>query len=152
MGVTNLVYRVTDQVASWSFVQENDIPVPDFVEVPPEGLDVDIQWLPEGFFTVRDQYPESFIHEIRFENDEAESVTFVMQQLDLAGVANFDVENADRVEDVIISDALGMIVEKNGKNRVYWMDTDRQLFYEIYSETVDSETLVHIAENIILLD
>ncbi|KAF5065285.1 DUF4367 domain-containing protein [Oscillibacter sp.] len=108
---------------------------------------INLNWIPEGF-ELTDQNTDSTVEWVQYMNSKQDMFDIMLME-GTGSIASFDTENAD-VSDLTIGQQQATMIEKKDTKQIVWGDQERNVFVQIRGCNITTDTLIKIAENLIL--
>ena len=143
VATLNLLIKVSD-VDTILTVEDNDNPraaydTSEAAQEIYEQFGYRIPEMPEGFEQTA-KFVSNNISTLKYSNSEDASVVFKFIKTSGGGYS-VDTENAERVEDISVAGADGLLIAKDNWIRITWTNTDKNVFVSIIGSEVTEDLL-----------
>ena len=86
-----------------------------------------------------------------FEHSNGASIEYSVRHSDMGESIDIDTENADRVLEIEINGAPGLLVDKENYTTLIWVDVNRFVFCSVTYTGLDSQYVMELASSVIFL-
>lgn len=139
-GVMNLYMQVGESAASMQLL-------PEYSEAEESAAPtITLSWIPDGY-TLGVPTQKELRTTIVCEDANGKSIQ-VSAFADASTTQNTDVENVDYYEETSVQGYPAVLVKKDGRTRVSWVDSEKKVFVYISSAYENIDSLLAVAENV----
>jgi len=141
-GTLNVLMQLDERAASFQLVEDESASP----EMPALMPNVTVGWLPEGYVGVESSQSR-LVTTINCANNIGDFI-HICVYTDNQTLYNFDIEDVDTYEEVLIQGHSALLVRKDNLLRISWAEEITGTYVYVSSDSIDKNALTQVAENI----